>query len=186
MKNETRDNVSFWATIVALIIGAAAMVVDIIKDYTDLSYPGFIGAIMDCSSVWLPILMLVIGFGIGYQMRKRSMNITSEQEITNNHDSDSKQSSPLNGSKDVAIAVSLLSGREKAELWTAYDLEDVFDPDNYYFRNANMLYKAGLLLKLGSREYRINPLAAQAISGDEGLRSELEAAWENSDLCIEA
>lgn len=69
---DTRDTISFWGTMIALVIAVVTFVMDILRDAIGLTYPGLVGFAMDCSFVWLPLLMLAVGYILGKRVTGES------------------------------------------------------------------------------------------------------------------
>ncbi len=148
------------------------------------------------SAVFILLFGISLGMLIGWTIRnsqaKKLLGMTLE-EAAEKLKAQEEHIQELENKKEpdiddewVKTAIGILSNREKAELWTAYDLGDTFDERSYYIRNAMMLHGSKLILKLDLHSYRINPVVAKIISEDEELEQKLHEAWLNSELCVQA
>lgn len=172
---EKHDTISFFATMGSLVLGVLVLVMDILRDAMGLTYPGLFGAIMEYSSIWLPLLMLVAGYAVGKRAKVQEVTAERIAELE-------KENAGLKSSIEVLKndTVERFLGElpfVKLMAMDSFDHDGITDPHNFIFDYlvdedildcANDFFIQESLVPEGTR-WVLRPDIRYAISDDPSL-----------------
>lgn len=131
LSHEASNKASFWATMVALAIAVVALVMDILRDALGLTYTGLLETAIGSSSIWIPPLMLVVGYALGKRVETRKIVSERIAEIESENEKLASQLGAITDSvtEEFMGQVPFL----KLMAMDAYDRGGIDDPHDFLF-----------------------------------------------------
>lgn len=180
VNRETRDKISFAATIAALALAVFVFAADVLRDAFGLTYPGIFGIAMSYSSIWLPLLTLAAGYLLGRRARAQELTAERIAELE-------ERLAPYE--EEEAIAADVLDaadGPVAALMSRLYEMGAAIAPDDPWSPGideaAPYLVARGLVLEAGGKLV-LSPIAERRIRETPGMAERLGRAAEE---CIDS